>query len=705
MFKIHLVGATGRSPRRFCYFRPTISVPQLPFPDKEKIMDDLEKIRKEINSVDERILEALADRRKLSAQIIQAKDQLGTPIRDAEREALLLENLIFRGRNQGLDAHLITRVFHEIIDDSIRSQQLHLLDYGKSELKRVAFQGIEGAYSELAGRKYFAPYINQTVFAGVTTLEQVVNAVEDGDADYGLLPVENTSAGSINEVYDLLSCAQLSIVGEEVLRIEHCLLATDEMPLSNIRQIYSHPQALAECIKFISKLPNCQPMPYTDSAMAVIKVKEAKDPSFAAIASEEASRLYGLKVLRRNIEDQPNNYTRFLILAKRPATVDLRIPCKTSLIISTSHEEGSLLKALSLLHEYKINLSKLESRPIPGMPFQYLFYIDFEGNAAEDRIAQALEKLHSATTSMKVLGSYPAQHRAKTSPKIEILASGPPEPELEPPEPVAEKEEKVSYRLASRGYKSDDTIISIGGTKIGGPGFVVIAGPCAVESREQIRQCARYVKECGGQLLRGGCFKPRTSPYSFQGLGFDGLEMLAEAGREYDLPVVTEVLSPADVEPVARYADVLQIGARNMQNFSLLSEVGRSSRPVLLKRGMMSTMDELLNAAEYILDRGNHQVILCERGIRTFETATRNTLDLGSIPILKRLTHLPIMVDPSHAAGRRDLVIPLALAAHAVGPHGLIVEIHPEPEKALSDGPQSLHFFEFADLMRRIYQS
>jgi chorismate mutase/prephenate dehydratase len=206
-------------------------------------------------------------------------------------------------------------------------------------------------------------------------------------------------------------------------------------------------------------------------------------------------------------------------------------------------------------------------------------------------------------------------------------------------------------------------------------------------------------------LLRGGCFKPRTSPYSFQGLGFDGLEMLAEAGREYDLPVVTEVLSPADVEQVARYADVLQIGARNMQNFSLLSEVGRASRPVLLKRGMMSTMEEFLNAAEYILDRGNHQVILCERGIRTFETATRNTLDLGSIPILKRLTHLPIMVDPSHAAGRRDLVIPLALAAHAVGPHGIIVEIHPEPEKALSDGPQSLHFFEFSDLMRRIYQS
>jgi chorismate mutase/prephenate dehydratase len=337
------------------------------------------------------------------------------------------------------------------------------------------------------------------------------------------------------------------------------------------------------------------------------------------------------------------------------------------------------------------------------MPFQYLFYIDFEGNMADGRIAGAIEELRSATTSLKVLGCYPARHRSKTSPAIQALISGPPAP-APVQEPVVERKEKVSYRLASRETKSDDTIIEVRGVRIGGSAFIVMAGPCAVESREQIYSCARHVKECGGAILRGGCFKPRTSPYSFQGMGFEGLELLAAAGKEYDLPIITEVLSPSDVEPVARFADILQIGARNMQNFSLLNEVGRVNRPVLLKRGMMSTMDEFLNAAEYILDRGNHQVILCERGIRTFETATRNTLDLGSIPILRRLTHLPILVDPSHAAGRRDLVIPLALAAHAVGPHGLIVEIHPEPEKALSDGPQALRFPDFTDLMRCIYR-
>ena len=667
-------------------------------------MDELVKIRHEIDEVDGRILEALAVRRGLAKQVIQAKDHQGAPLRDALREERLLGDLIARGRSRGLDAHFVTRVFHEIIDDSIRSQQLHLMEDGHGmEWKRVAFQGIEGAFSNMAGQKFFAADLDRTAFVGFVAFDQVVEAVEDGNVDFGILPVENTTAGSINEVYDLLSCAQVTIVGEEVLRVEHCLLATGDVPLRVIRRILSHPQALAQCMKFLTSLPNCQAESHPDTAMAVKKVKEENDPALAAIASEEAGRRYGLTVVRRNVEDQPNNYTRFLVLAKKPAPVDLRIPCKTSLVMATSHEEGSLLKALSLLHDYQINLTKLESRPIPGMPFQYLFYIDFEGNIADERIAQALDRLRSVTTSLKVLGCYPQQQRSRTAPSIQALIEG--APHAAPPPVVAAEEPKVavSYRLASRENKPEDTVIDVRGVKIGGAGLVVIAGPCAVESREQIHRCARHVKECGGMILRGGCFKPRTSPYSFQGMGFEGLELLAEAGRDYDLPVVTEVLSPADVEAVARHADILQIGARNMQNFSLLNEAGRANRPVLLKRGMMSTLDEFLNAAEYILDRGNHQVILCERGIRTFETATRNTLDLGSIPILKRLTHLPVLVDPSHAAGRRDWVIPLALAAQAVGPHGLMVEIHPEPEQALSDGPQALRFPDFTTLMRRLY--
>ncbi|NUQ49385.1 MAG: 3-deoxy-7-phosphoheptulonate synthase, partial [Phycisphaerae bacterium] len=268
---------------------------------------------------------------------------------------------------------------------------------------------------------------------------------------------------------------------------------------------------------------------------------------------------------------------------------------------------------------------------------------------------------------------------------------------------VLQSLQKAPYKLVSRATRLQDTVIRVGPLEVGGAARpIVIAGPCSVESREMILECARVVKEHGGDMLRGGCFKPRTSPYAFQGHGYDALEWLEEAGRAYGLPIVTEVMHPADIEPVARRADVLQLGARNMQNFSLLKELGRIDRPVLLKRGMMSSIDEWLGAAEYILAHGNQQVILCERGIRTFETATRNTLDLAAVPVVRERSHLPIICDPSHAVGAWRWVAPMAVAALAAGAHGVMVEIHPDPGQALSDGPQSLRFERFAEMMQRL---
>jgi 3-deoxy-7-phosphoheptulonate synthase len=241
--------------------------------------------------------------------------------------------------------------------------------------------------------------------------------------------------------------------------------------------------------------------------------------------------------------------------------------------------------------------------------------------------------------------------------------------------------------------------VRVGDLLIGGAGFTVMAGPCAVESAAQIQAAARHVREHGAHVLRGGVFKPRTSPYSFQGLGYEGLDLLADAGHACGMPIVTEVMSPEQVRTVAQKADILQIGARNMQNFQLLREVGKVDRPVLLKRGLSSTIDEWLAAAEYILAQGNGQVILCERGIRTFESATRNTLDLSAVVVLRERTHLPVLVDPSHGTGRRDYVAPMAYAARACGAHGILVEVHPEPDQALSDGDQSLSFPQFTALM------
>ncbi len=264
------------------------------------------------------------------------------------------------------------------------------------------------------------------------------------------------------------------------------------------------------------------------------------------------------------------------------------------------------------------------------------------------------------------------------------------------------------YKLASRESKEGDTVIRVGDVEIGGGSFVVMAGPCSVESEEQLLESAYTVKKGQAHILRGGAYKPRTSPYSFQGMAAEGLKLLRKAREKTGLPVVTEVMNTVEVDLVEEHADILQIGARNVQNFALLKKVGKAAKPVLLKRGMMTTIEELLMSAEYVLSEGNEEVILCERGIRTFETATRNTLDISAVPVLKERTHLPVIVDPSHAAGYWQYVAPLAKAALAVGADGLLIEVHPDPERAVSDGPQSLKpekFYQLMDDLRLLAQA
>ncbi len=671
-------------------------------------MSKLNEIRSGINKVDEEIINLLAERRQLSKAVIKEKDESESPIRDQQRELELLQRLIKVGKDKGIDAHFLTKVFYEIIEDSVRIQLNYVQDLtGKQsngkETLTVAIQGIEGAYSYLAANKFFAYSDKQLDFIKKKRFEDVVKVVENGEADYALLPIENTTSGGINEVYDLLLHTTLSIVGEETFQVKHCLSAIDDIPLHQIKKIYAHYQAAAQCSKFLETIPDASIEYFADTAMSVQKIKEEGVREFAAISSEEAANHFDVKILKQNIANQSENYTRFIIAARNPIEVDSRIVSKTSLVMATAHVPGSLVDALNIFRKHNVNLTKLESRPIIGNPWEEMFYLDFEGSQNDETVQHVLNELGIHTRFFKVLGSYPSREVHKT--KLESLAVADSKQEaVTKSEPIDEEKPKPkkskSYKLASREYKSEDTIIKVRDVEIGGDGFIVMAGPCSVESEDQIMTCAAEAREHGAQILRGGCFKPRTSPYSFQGLGFEGLEFMKEAGKRYELPIITEVLAPDQVVEVAKHSDMLQIGARNMQNFSLLKEVGKVHRPVMLKRGMMSSLDELLNAAEYILAQGNRQVILCERGIRTFETATRNTLDLSAVPVLKELTHLPIIVDPSHAIGERDKIPPMAKAAKIVGAHGIIVEFHPEPEKALSDGPQALYFNQFEKMMR-----
>ena len=676
---------------------------------------DLDQCRKDINNLDKSLLELLAQRRAISRKVIEDKLERGLDLRDPKREGEVLETLIKAGRELGLDAHFVTRVFHEIIADSVRSQESFLqtnLNPATEKLLCIAYQGVEGAYSYLAGEKFFRGQLDNCSFEGYKNFSDVVAAVENGQADYAILPIENTTAGSINAVYDLLLATKLSIVGEEVFPVQHCLLSIEKAPLSTIRRIYSHYQALAQCSDFLSRLKNCVQETYMDTAEAAKKISEDGDPEQAAIASEEAGRIYGLEVLKRNLANQRENYTRFVIIAPRPNQVDSRVPCKTSLVLSTGHHEGALLKALSILEHHKINLTKLESRPMQGSPFTYIFYLDFEGNTSDPKIQEALVGLSGATNYLRILGTYPRERHEKTRPSIRSRVpektaapedAGDHEPSTPTPEEPTVARDPDGRSLTALSTKPAGTIIRIGETELGGSEYVVFAGPDCISSMDQIGAHARQVSECGAMILHGSCLETNDSPFKTRRINFELLEILATAGKEFGLPVMTEIESVLDVAQAAQEVDLMKIGPRNMQNFSLLEEAGKTGRPIVLTRGISATNDEFLEAAECVLVQGNQQVILCERGIRIDERNSRNTLDLGTVANIRRMTHLPVIIDPTRAIEHGNLVLPLASASKAFGAHGLVVDVRQNGNANPAADALTLGFEEFAKLMTGLY--
>ena len=671
-------------------------------PETNDQSNRLDNLRGEVDRIDDGILGLLAKRREVARMIAAEKHRAERPFRDDLREeALLIERLSAAGKYE-LDADLVSRVWEQIMADSLRVQ----FDYvqnsvnGRRDAVIIAIQGVAGSNSHRASLA-LTPNMNEREFVACTRFGDAIRAVKDGRANIAVLPIENTTSGAIAEVYDLLLDTKVSIVGEVKLHVKHCLVGVRGASLADLKTIHGHPQSVAQCSNFLAGLPDVEVIYATDTALSAKRIAEIDNPTVAALANEDAAEIYGLEVLESGINNRKTNYTRFVAIAAEPATIDPQVPAKTSLVLSVSNEAGSLAEVLKAFRTEDIPLVKLESRPTINNAWQEMFYMDFEGNVGDQRVQRVLEEVRRHTMYLRVLGSYPSRdlrpHRRPTpAPEQVIRVSSP------GPHPTERSTSDSPYRLAGRTGEGTETVVDVNGVLIGGPELVMIAGPCAVESIDQVMKSAKAVKESGGKLLRGGCFKPRTSPYSFQGLGWEGLDMLAEAGRVYGLPIVTEVPAPEHVERMVEKTDVLQIGARNMQNFALLTEVGRANRPVLLKRGMSASIDEFLQAAEYILAGGNQRVILCERGIRTFETSSRNTLDVTAVPVLRRRSHLPVMVDPSHAAGDRELVAPLAMASAAIGAHGLMVEIHPDPATALSDGPQALTLQGFDDLMKAL---
>lgn len=642
---------------------------------------ELDDLRARLDEIDLRLLEALAQRKQVVMEVAARKATLPSQLRDRERERALLTQIVEAGRRFDLDDAFVTAIFRELIEYSLRLQQDYLVRQQNPALPSesrlvVAYQGVEGSYSHAATTRYFAALGRDVVAQGFASFGEMLDAVQSGQAEYGVLPIENTTAGSINESYDLLAHHALFLVGEVVQKVDHCLLALEAMPVSHIRRVYSHPQALAQCSAFLSSLRNCHAEAYSDTALAALKIKQEQDFSQAAIAGEEAARIYGLTVLKRGIANQRENYTRMVVVARQPIAYDLRIPCKTSLIFATSHEEGALLSCLQIFAEHGLNLTKLESRPRLNTPWQYLFYVDFEGNLADAQVQKAVERLSGIASYLKVLGSYPARTTKDAYPST-------PHPlpaRLSSPAPAPSARSFIS-RLPSIEAAAESTLpaklraprppLHIAGSKVGEGEPLWIVGPQAVDSLEQLRRLGERLRSLGVQVLSAAPAYRRALLQPQLGKPETLLHWFEEVGRECGLALMVEVEHAEDVERKARHFDLLQVNERDMQNFELLRRLGQVDRPVLLQRGMIASLDEWLAAAECILEEGNQQLALCETGVRSFEARTRNkTLDLAALAWLHRKSTLPVLVDLSSVEALGDLlagVAPLLLAAGASG--------------------------------------
>lgn len=375
--------------------------------------DKLDRIRKLLDKTDKKIIDALAKRQSLVKEVSDLKIHEDKNIRDIDREEELLDKIAELAREAGLDRYFAEQLFKDIIHHSVRFQTHSLVDHHNDRKKqgtvRVAYQGTDGAFSHQAAFRHFEERYSEVQCFGYDTFQQAAGAVEEEKVDYAILPIENTTAGSINETYDIVGQRDLHIVGEEAIRVVHCLLALEKIPVERIRRIMSHPQAIAQCSIFLSRLHRCKVESYIDTAMAAKKVLEDGDLSQAAIAGSHAAKIYGLQILERDIANQSENFTRFVVVAPEPVHCDPQLPCKTSLMMVTSHEKGSLITCLKVLEDHGINMAKLESRPRPNEPWKYLFYLDVEANIDDPDTKKAMKELGQKAESLKVLGCYPAQ--------------------------------------------------------------------------------------------------------------------------------------------------------------------------------------------------------------------------------------------------------------------------------------------------------
>jgi chorismate mutase/prephenate dehydratase len=619
----------------------------------------LDTTREQITNLDNELLTLLAKRRSLSLDVARSKEINLRPIRDTQREKELLARLVQKGRDQGLDAHFVVSLYQSIIEDSVLNQQAYLHGRANPDTKKqqyaVAYLGAKGSYSYLAASRYCQRRQVDMLDLGCKSFDDIIQAVESGHADYGFLPIENTSSGSINEVYDVLQHTTLSIVGETTIEVGHCLLAKADSIMSDIKILYAHPQPISQCSRYLSQHPEFKLEYCSSSAEAMAKVIAADDNSAAAIGSAEGGALYQLSALENGLANQKINQSRFILVARKAVAVPAQLPAKTTLIMATGQKPGALVEALLVLKARNINMSKLESRPIPGTPWEEMFYLDVDANIATEQMQLALQELSRLTRFIKVLGCYPSETVKPTQLSQEQLILEPHSASM-----VTIQDTLTASTLSqphSRQHKPQNSQVICKDIAIGDQALVSFAHLDMSQGHDNTQT------HLGKTCFEYNEFEHKIKAMKevgFQGVLLSGIQVFSH-GKLHDykkilnqsgLLSIIALDSPSYVDALSIGADICLLAGRQMYNQALLAQLGALTCPVILERHPLANINDWLHAADTILSQGNQQLMLCDSGIGNLVQSEQLALDLAGLVEVKSRSHLPLLVNLSHSVDK-----------------------------------------------------
>ena len=632
----------------------------------------LSETREQITDIDNTVLQLLAKRRNLSLEVARSKEVDVRPVRDTQRERELLARLVQKGREQGLDPHFVMQLYQSIIEDSVLNQQAYLHGRANPETQKqqycIAYLGARGSYSYLAANRYCQRRQVDMVDLGCQSFDEIVHAVESGHADYGFLPIENTSSGSINEVYDVLQHTSLAIVGETTIEVGHCLLAKPGTKASDIKTLYAHPQPISQCSRYLARHPGVRLEYCASSAEAMEKVQAADSKDVAAIGSAEGGALYQLEAIEKGLANQKVNQSRFIVVARKAVAVPEQLPAKCTLIMATGQKPGALVEALLVLKANNLNMSKLESRPIPGTPWEEMFYLDIDANLASAPMQLALKELERITRFIKVLGCYPCETVAPTQlSNAQLLI----EPEhFRADAPASARVQSQTTDVPARhsiGYKESVSEVQAGPLLIGNGNTGALAQLALPETLEGFEPFLKQLKAAGFAGLVLDKLSERPDPAK-------ALDACAKAAEKFGLVTAAAVDREEELEHAISRVELILIKGKQMFNRPLLERVGKLHLPLVLERNTMADIDELLAAADVILGAGNQQLMLCESGVSSFKSSSLATLDLAGLVELKARSHLPVLVNPSYAVSH-DACPRQAKAVRNLGADGLLLEV------------------------------